>query len=55
MKDNDDESMTSSSNRSSMLGGSKEKEFPYFEYDVAKVLNKFLEKGAYRTPRVQTS
>jgi len=39
----DDES-TSSRNKSS-LGGSKEKECPYFESDMPEMLNKLLEKG----------
>jgi len=42
---NDDESMTSSRNKSSMLRGSEEKECPYFRSNVLEVLNKLLVKG----------
>jgi len=42
---NDDGTITSSRNRSSMLRCSKENEYPYSEYDVPKMLHKLLEKG----------
>jgi len=42
---NDDGSITSSRNRSSMPRGSEENECPYFESDAPKMLQKLLEKG----------
>ena len=42
---NDDGSITSLRNRSSMLRCSEENEYPYSKSDVPKMLHKLLEKG----------
>jgi len=42
---NNDESVTSSISRSSMFRDFDEKECPYFDFDVPKILDKLLEKG----------
>jgi len=47
---NDDESVTSSRSRSSMLRDSKEKECPYSESGVPEMLDKLLEKGLIKLP-----
>jgi len=47
---NDDESVASSRNESSMLRDSEEKEYPYSESDVPEMLDKLLEKGLIELP-----
>ena len=47
---NDDGSITSSRNTSSMLRGSEENECPYSEFDAPEVLHKLLEKGLIKLP-----
>jgi len=41
---NDDGSITSSRNRTSMLRCSEHNEYPYSEFDMPKMLHKLLEK-----------
>ena len=41
----DGKSVTASRSKGSMLGGSEENEFPYFESDASEILHKLLEKG----------
>jgi len=47
---NNDGLITSLRNRSSMLRGSEENEYPYFEYDTPEMLHKLLEKGLIELP-----
>ena len=49
---NDDESITLSTNRSSMLRGFEEKECPYSESDTPKMLDKLLEKGLFQSQSI---